>query len=296
MIEIHHLRCFVGVAEELHFGRAAVRLNMTQPPLSRQIQLLERIMHCDLFVRSSRSVKLTREGESFLPEAQRILRLLDTAQSLVSDVSTGRRGLVRCGFTAVSAYEILPAIISRFKRENPDVSLSLLEMVSTRQREALIAEDLDIGILRPPIDKTIFEMIAVLPEAMVVALPAGHPLNAKKNLSWSDLDGIDMIGFDRQEGQYLHDLLAAQFLEYDVSPRIIHRLSQVHSILALVRAGLGVAVVPKSARVLDVSSVEYYDMDAEQSAHAKLFIVWRKNNDNPLIGEFIEAAQSLNAG
>jgi DNA-binding transcriptional LysR family regulator len=294
MVEIHHLRCFVAVAEELHFGRAAERLGMTQPPLSRQVQSLEHLMHCELFARNSRAVRLTRAGEAFFPEAQRILRLLSNAQGMVSDLIAGRRGLVRCGFTAASAYEILPAMISAFKRENPDVSLSLREMVSTRQIEALAADELDIGIFRPPIESTTFEAIALRPEPMVVAMPVGHPLAEKQVVAWKDLDSIEMVGFESQEGRYLHNLLAGKFLEHDISPRITHRLSQIHSILALVRAGLGVALVPNSAKVLNISTVQYRDIEKGHAAYAKLSVVWNKDTDNPLVKSFVESARLIN--
>ena len=250
-------------------------------------------MRCNLFVRSSRSVKLTREGEAFLPEAQRILRLLANAQGVVKDVATGRRGIVRCGFTAASAYEILPAMISRFKQAHPDVTLSLREMVSTHQIEALGADELDIGIFRPPFDNTMFDSIALKPEAMVVAMPTGHPLSANQIITWRELDGIDMIGFESHEGRYLHNLLAMQFLEQNISPRITHSLSQIHSILALVRAGLGVALVPNSAKILDVSAVQYRDLQRGHSAYAHLSIVWKRSASNVLIELFAETARSM---
>ena len=125
MFDLHQLRCFVAVAEERHFGRAAVRLNMTQPPLSRQVQILERVLDVTLLERNNRNVRLTPVGESFLAEAQHILKLAENAAVLAKRVASGKAGTVRIGFTATTAYSYLPALIATCRRELPDVEISL---------------------------------------------------------------------------------------------------------------------------------------------------------------------------
>jgi DNA-binding transcriptional LysR family regulator len=293
MIETSHLRCFVAVAEELHFGRAAERLNMTQPPVSRQIQLLEQSMECALFVRTSRSVFLTEAGESFLPEAQRILRLLESARNTARDISLGRGGVLRCGFTAATAYSFLPALIQGMDARIPDSSLELHEMVSFRQIEALDSGELEVGLLRPPIDTRHYHSRLVAREKLLLAVPTNHPLARRRYARWRDLDGIDFIMYDSIEAKYFHDVLAMFLTGKRVKPNIVQRLTQIHSILSLVRAGVGVAVVPKSAHILDISDVEYREFSDQSSPYAELMIVWRETNLNPLIPAVVDIAGSL---
>jgi DNA-binding transcriptional LysR family regulator len=293
MLEVSHLRCFIAVAEELHFGRAAVRMNMTQPPLSRQIKLLERAVGCALFVRTSRAVAITEAGESFLPEARRVLRLLENAQHTARNISLGRAGTLRCGFTAVTAYRFLPELIHRSNREIPDSTLELREMISFRQIAALDSGELEIGLLRPPIDSRKYLSRLVARDKLLLAIPAGHKLSSQQCARWRDLDGTDFIMYDSVEAKYFHDLLATFFTGKKVQPHIVQRLTQIHSILSLVRAGVGVAVVPSSARILDISDVEYREFSDLASPYAELIIVWREANRNPLIPRFVEIAGSL---
>src|SRR5271165_1045008 len=150
MFDLTHARGFVAVAEELHFGRAAARLNLTQSPLSRQVQALEHALGVELLERTSRSVRLTAAGRKFLAEAYRVLDAADSAERLTRRVAAGEAGLVRLGFTAATAYVILPRIVSRIRAARPDVDLVLEEMVTAEQVEALTARRIDLGLLRPP--------------------------------------------------------------------------------------------------------------------------------------------------
>ena len=154
MFELSQVRCFVAVAEELHFGRAAARLNMTQPPLSRQIQILERILGVKLLQRGNRLVKLTPAGQSFLTEARLILKLTESAALLARRVAEGKAGSVNIGFTAASSYSYVPELVAACRQQLPDVELILKEMVSGDQLKRLGAGEIDIGLLRPPIPRT----------------------------------------------------------------------------------------------------------------------------------------------
>src|SRR5919206_4230100 len=147
MFDLNQLRCFVTVAEELHFGRAAARLNMTQPPLSRQIQVLEHIIDAPLLERTSRSVRLTPAGRTFLPEARRILRLAESAVASTKRIARGEAGSIAIGFTAASGYSFLPRLITASRSRFPDVDLVLKEMVTADQLEALAAHRIDVGLL-----------------------------------------------------------------------------------------------------------------------------------------------------
>ena len=176
MFELSQVRCFVAVAEELHFGRAAARLNMTQPPLSRQIQILERILGVKLLQRGNRLVKLTPAGQSFLTEARLILKLTESAALLARRVAEGKAGSVNIGFTAASSYSYVPELVAVCRRQLPDVELILKEMVSGDQLKRLGAGEIDIGLLRPPIPRTGLQFLGVKAEPMIAAGPAGHRL------------------------------------------------------------------------------------------------------------------------
>jgi len=291
MIETSHLRCFVVVAEELHFGRAAARLNMTQPPLSRQIQLLERALKCELFLRNSRSVQMTQAGLTFLPEARRVMALLENASKAVLDVSSGRRGSARCGFTASAAYEFLPKLVRTLKDQLPDTSLSLREMVSRSQVAALDAGEIDVGLSRAPIDLSNFEHRIVARERLMVAMPKGHPLSRQNTVAWRDLHRHDMLMYESREGQYFHNLVSSRLILDDIHPNFVQHLSQIHSILALVRAGVGIAVVPAGARLMEMSGVEFREFSDRQVLTAELLVVWHPETRNPLVPVIAEIAQ-----
>lgn len=292
MIELSQLKCFVTVAEELHFGRAAARLNMTQPPLSRQIQLLERSMGCALFTRNSRSVEITHAGAFFLPDAQKVLRLLESSVRSAKDVAIGERGVIQLGFTAASAYEFLPHLVQSTKAVLPRVNFVYKEMVSVRQIEALENGELDIGLLRPPIDQSTFDTLRVSREPLILALPVGHPLTRKPTATWEDLDGREILMYERVEGQYLFNLLFSHFTLNSILPRYGPQLSQVHSMLFLVRSSGGVAVVPKSASALDISEIEYREFSGGTNMPAELYMVWRRDNKNPLVPLLVDIVKN----
>lgn len=292
-MDIKQLQCFIAVAEELHFNRAAMRMNMTQPPLSRQIQMLERDMGCTLFIRTSRSVEMTEAGKSFLSDARRILKLLESSRNTARNISLGKSGILRCGFTAATAYKYLPMLIRRMKTDIPDGALDLKEMVSSRQIEALDTGEIDVGFLRFPVNTKIYKEKLVVREKMLLAIPAGHPLAKRKIARWRDLQGMDFIMYDSIEGRYLHDLLSVFFDHKRVKPNFVQRLAQIHSILLLVRAGVGVAIVPESARILEIADIEYREFSDQSSPVAELLIVWRETNPNPLIPAVVKIAVSL---
>jgi DNA-binding transcriptional LysR family regulator len=153
MFELSQLRCFAAVAEELHFGRAAARLNMTQPPLDRQIQLLEHALGVGLFERTSRSVRLTPAGRAFHAEARRVLDLAEGAGLAAKRVARGEAGSITIGFTAAASYGFLPRLLAAARAAMPGVDLALKKMVTADQTEALSSGQIDLGLLRPPVDR-----------------------------------------------------------------------------------------------------------------------------------------------
>ena len=245
MFELSQLRCFVAAAEELHFGRAAQRLNMTQSPLSRQIQLLEHILDVKLLERTSRSVALTPAGRVFLIEARRIVRLAESAALSARRVAQGDAGRVAIGFTAVSGYSLLPEIVARARATLPNIELELREMVSGEQIDALLTGLIDIGFVRPPVDRQEFNTLNVLAEPLLVALPDGDPRQAKSTFEPKDFDGQPIIMYARHGAGYFHDMLLRIFDEAQTAPQFVQHVTQIHSMLGLVHAGLAAAIVPE---------------------------------------------------
>jgi DNA-binding transcriptional LysR family regulator len=283
MFELSQLRCFVAVAEELHFGRAALRLNMTQPPLSRQIQILERVLDVVLLERSNRTVKLTPAGQSFLAEARRLLKLAESAALLAKRVANGKAGSINIGFTATSAYSYVPELVAACRREMPDVEISLKEMVSGDQLKRLDSGEIDIGLLRPPISRTGLSAFRVTAEPLIAAVNAGHALARSTTIAIEDLAAEPFIMYAPYEARYFHDLLVELFSRAGLVPNYVQHLAQIHSILAMVHSGVGVALVPEAAMNLHFSGVALRPVDLPRQRPAELFFVSREDNDNPLL-------------
>ena len=293
MFDLNQLRCFVTVAEELHFGRAAARLNMTQPPLSRQIQVLEHIIDAPLLERTSRSVRLTPAGRSFLPEARRILKLAESASQVARRIAMGKTGSLKIGYTAAAAYGFLPELIAACRMRLPEVDFSLKEMVSGDQLEALASGQIDAGLLRPPIARPELATRRVLAEPLLAAIPRKHPLASAAMVAIKDFDGLPFVMYSPYESRYFHDLLVAQFSRADILPRYVQHVGQIHSILAMVRAGLGVSIVPAAAANLKLADVKLKPLKLRSPAPVELFMVWRREDENPLVPSLVEIAADI---
>jgi len=283
MFDLSQLRCFVAAAEELHFGRAAQRLNMTQSPLSRQIQLLERILDVMLLERTSRQVRLTPAGSAFLIEARRILRLAESAALSARRVARGDAGRVVIGFTAVSGYDLMPRIVAQAIARLPNIALELREMVTSEQVDALVTGLIDVAFVRPPIDRHEFESVCVLREPLIAALPAGDPRQARGVLVPADFDGLPLIMYARQGAGYFHEMLLKLFADAGAEPDYVQHVTQIHSMLGLVRAGLAAAIVPQAATSLHMTDVQFRTIQTEPENPVELVMAWRRGNSNPAL-------------
>ncbi|MGU3494167.1 LysR family transcriptional regulator [Xanthobacteraceae bacterium A53D] len=284
MFELGQLRCFVAVAEELHFGRAAARLNLTQPPLSRQIQLLERGLEVRLLERTSRVVSLTRAGHNFLPEARRLLRLAEGAALAAKRTASGEAGSISLGFTAVSGYDFLPRLMKAFRTASPDIDLALHEMVSSDQFEALAGGRIDVGLVRPMFNRREFSSLCVVREPLMLAVSDEHAFARADDLSVADLDRQQLVMYSPYEARYFYDLLATIFARAGVVPHYVQHISQIHSILGLVKAGIGMALVPQAARMLRFEGVMLRPIHIDPQFTVELHAVWRPTNANPALG------------
>lgn len=291
-MELHQLRCFVAVAEELHFGRAAQRLFMTQPPLSRQIQMLEHALGVELLERSSRQVRLSAAGSSFLRDARQILDFSQQAALSAQRIASGEAGRITLGFTAVSAYSMIPQLLVQASTHLPEVELVLREMVSVAQMEALVTGMIDVGFMRQVVSRHALCHELVHRERLVVALPVGHALCRRRKIAIRHLDQLPFVMYTQAEGRYFYDCIAGLFASHGVTPRYVQHVGQTHTLLGLVRAGLGAAIVPESARELHLGSVEFRTLE-EPAAHAELHLCWRLDNDNPALPAFRALVQQF---
>jgi DNA-binding transcriptional LysR family regulator len=284
---LEQLRGFVAVAEELHFGRAATRLKMTQPPLSRQVQKLERAVGAQLLVRDNRRVDLTAAGRVFLTEARRLLALADSAPDLARRVSSGTSGVVRIGFTAASTYGILGELLNEFGRRLPDVDVDLVEMVTREQVAALANRDIDLGLARPPFDRDTFDSRLLHREPMLVAAPTGHRLlGLDHDATADDVVGEPVVMHSPTKARYFYDLVAGvvPIPQEDV----VHTVSQVLTMLWLVAAGRGIAFVPASATRLRIEGVGFVRLATPVPEPAELHLLWVRESANPALWRVLE--------
>ena len=284
MFSLARLSCFIAVAEELHFGRAAERLHMTQPPLSRQIQQLEAELGVQLIDRTTRTVTLTPAGVAFLPDARRILQLAEGAAQTVKRVLAGDLGTVVVGFTAASAHAVLPRLLEAARAKLPDVKLDLREMVTAAQIEGLVTGELDLGMARPPLKRPGLVSRPLLHEQLIAALPKGHPLTELgRQLTLNDLDGQDVVMYSPVQARYFNELLISTFTIAGATPRYVQTVTQVHTMLVLVRSGIGIALVPASAATLHPEGVEFRSIGAFRERPVELDAVWRSDSTNPAL-------------
>jgi DNA-binding transcriptional LysR family regulator len=279
------VRCFVAAATELNFRRAAALLNMTQPPLSRQIHLLEENLGVKLFERVGRTVKLTTEGRVFLADATRLLNLSEQAESTVRRASKGKTGRVRIGFTGAAGYELIPELLVAAKRDLPDIDVVLLEMISVAQIEAFEANAIDLGFMRPLPSRQKVEFLLVDREPMIVALPAGHALCRFDRLELTQLHEQPFIMHSPTHGKYFYDRIMSMLVADEVKPHFTQYIDQTPTILSLVRAGLGVSILPASSQRFHYDSVEFREI-AGNAVQAEMSMAWRADQDNPAVTAF----------
>lgn len=286
MLDPTHIRSFVTLAEELHFGRAAKRLNMTQPPLSRQIQLLERELGVRLLERTSHSVALSAAGRAFLPEARAVLAASENAARVARRAAQARGGgALAVGFIGASTYAFLPRMVSRARSELPEVALTLKEMTGAAQVEALALGRIDVGLVRPLPEPFAGLASCVMREDLALALPHEHPLAARRRPALRDLEGEPFIMYS-PDGPYMHALLSSVFRAAGVRPRVVQALSEAQSILALVSTGMGLALVPAETRNACFDNVTFRPITVAPGATVELHAAWRPENRNPAMGPF----------
>ncbi|NPD16111.1 LysR family transcriptional regulator [Xinfangfangia sp. D13-10-4-6] len=296
-MDLRRFRYFVVCAEELHFTRAARRIGIAQPPLSQQIQLLEKEVGTRLFHRLTRGVELTPAGEAFLTDARNVLDMAERAMTSARQIGRGERGSIKIGFTSSASFNpFVPGTISRFRAENPDVEVVLDENTTRVSLQNLRNGKLDIAFLRPaPGEVHDLRVQHLFHEEMRIALPASHPLANETRLKLSMLATDPFVLYPRTNGQALYDAIVAGCQNAGFSPRIVQEAPQMASTVSLVAAGVGVTLVPESMCQLQSSGVVYREIVGAKPT-AALSLVQRERPPSVLTGKFSDLCRKLAIG
>jgi DNA-binding transcriptional LysR family regulator len=294
-MELRHMRYFVAVAETRHFTRAAQALGIGQPPLSQQIQALERELGAALFARRPRAVALTPAGEALYEDARRILRDVERAAERVRRVARGEAGRLRLGMiNSAPFHPLIPRVIREFRRAYPQVALSLDEGPTPQLAAAVRDGELDVAFVRPLLGAepgVASEVVA--DEDMVVALPSGHPLARRATVPLLALSIEPFVLFPRSIGAGLHDSIVSACRSAGFSPRIVQETSQVTSIVNLVAAGLGVSIVPASMQQVHSDGVTYRAI-RRPAPKARLALIFRDaDRDHPQLARLLALTRRL---
>ena len=287
-MELTHLKYFVAVAEELHFGRAAKRLHIAQPPLSQQIMKLEDELETKLFTRTSRRVTLTKAGTLFLREARGILEQAENATRKIHEISSGQSGSLTLGFGEPATNTFLSSAIKIYSKKYPGVKLLLRELETADQLKALRSRRIDLGILRPfEHDMTGLRSKLLFSENYLVAVPSQMYSN-KQSLDLIDLAGQSFIMFPRAKQSALYDKLLQCCMNAGFMPNIFQEVVGKHTTLTLVEAGLGVALVPVSCSKLAPATIKFLPIN-DQLPSVDIYAAWRDEEELQTVNCFLQA-------
>lgn len=298
-MELRHLRYFVAVAEELHFSRAAERLHIGQPPLSQAIQVLEADIGAQLFERSKRWVRLTEAGKLFLQDARRILALSEQAGETARRAQRGEAGELRIGFTfSIPFTPLFASVINRYRQQFPAVTLTLHEMVTRRQLDAISQRHLDLGFIRPPeggeigIDADALQHTRLLEDRLVLVLPRNHALAAKSKVAIKELAQADFVMYPQNAGTGIYPQIVQLCREAGFMPRVVQEAGEASTIIGLVAAGCGISILPASFERIHMEGVCYRPI-ADPAAVTALLLVQRKGESAPLADAFVTLAKKF---
>lgn len=289
-MELRHLRYFVAVAEERHFGRAAEALGIAQPPLSKQMQDLERELGYPLFDRARRPVELTAAGATLLVHAQSLLESLERAVTETRRSGAGHSGRIGIGYPTSLAYSGLPRLLRAFRESSPDVAIDLQELPPAHQLEALRRGELDVGFVRGPLHDATLVSENVRNEKLVLALPADHRLAIRERVSLGSVAKEPFVFFPRARGPGFFDLLMSFCRDSGFTPHVVQQAPQM-DVLSLVAAGFGLSIMPDSVRELRRADIVLRPIIG--SPTTELRMVWRQGDTSPAVARFVETVRSV---
>ncbi|MBY5355042.1 LysR family transcriptional regulator [Rhizobium leguminosarum] len=280
------MQSFVAVAEELHFGRAAARLHISQPPLTKQIQQLEKAMGVRLLERTKRKVELTAAGRVFLDEARAVLYQTGQAVELARKAERGETGHLSVGFIDAAIYSVVPAIVQRFTARYPDIELSLTDLRIPNQIKMVTERRLDIGFVHPPVNQKGLQVESILVEPLIVALPETHRLSRETEIALADLAHEALIQFPRSINPSLYDEIVGLCRSSGFSPRIMREATPKQTIIGLVSVGLGVSLLPACLENLRRPGVVYRPIQG-RNLTIDTSIIYRREQPSPVLGAFL---------
>ncbi|SPL72440.1 LysR family transcriptional regulator [Acinetobacter stercoris] len=286
-MNLKQLKYFVTVAEELHFGRAAQRLHISQPPLSMSIQQLENNIGFALFVRNNKNVALTDAGKLFYQEAIMLLRHAEDMQQIGKRVAHGTFGQLRIGFTSSMLFRGLGEFVHQFQSRYPHIRIILKEMNSSEQIQALKQELINLGFVHTLNQEENFAHRLFLSEAFVCCIPKNHFLAEKSQIHLGALRHENFVLFPRSVAPHYYDQITAMCVNAGFSPYIAHEIRNWLTIVELVEAGMGVALVPASMKALKKDNVSFVDID-KNNICSETFCIWKKNHSSILLDHFLE--------
>lgn len=291
MYTLDQVRCFVAVAEHLHFGKAAEALSMTQPPLSRQIQKLERFVGVDLLERDNKRVTLTAAGEAFLDNAQVLLAMADRAPQDARRIASGQWGRLSIGFTAASGFGILGSLVTAVEENFPGIDLDLYEMVTGEQLENLAEGRIDLGLGRSDTTPSFINSELLLAERLLLAIPDGHRLmELDRPLRKDDVTGEPLIMHSATKATSFYDLIIRNFpIDHHM---VRHSISQVLTMVNLVADNHGLAFVPESASLVSVPGVHFRPFEDLPEEIVELKAMWNTQSKNPALQQVISLLRS----
>ncbi|GAB3297791.1 LysR substrate-binding domain-containing protein [Parasphingorhabdus pacifica] len=290
-MELRHLRYFVAVAETRHFGKAAQRLHMAQPPLSQAIRQLETDLGVELFARTTRQVNLTRAGEVFYEDAVRVLESVEGTTRRVKRVAEGRHGVLRIGLTGLASYRQLPAVAQIVQQGLPEVALEIrTEMLTPAQERGLVDGDLDVGLLRPPTREKNIAYRRIAREPLVLALPEHHRLAMEPSIAVGDLREENFVMYSSTSRSVVNDAVVRSCTAADFYPHRAHEVAETSVLLALVAAGLGIALVPDSVRAITLEGVLFRPVHGSESVD--LALAWRADDTSPLLANLLSTLEA----
>ncbi|MDQ8704990.1 LysR substrate-binding domain-containing protein [Streptomyces sp. LHD-70] len=286
-MELRYLRYFAAVAETRHFGRAAEHLHMAQPPLSQAIRRLETELGVALFTRTTRQVSLTSAGEVFRTDVELILKAVEEAVARVGRLASGVEGVLRVGLTGSASYRQLPALARLVKRELPEVMLEVhTEMLTPAQELGLTERRLDVGVLRPPIRREGLTHRALDDEPLVLALPEEHWLSEADTVRVERLRDENFIMYAATLSSVVNEAVVRSCVAAGFHPRCAYEVTETSAALALVAAGLGIAVLPDSIRSAPREGVLCKTL--EGAFPVRLALAWREDDESPLLKNLLE--------
>ncbi len=292
-MELRRIQYFVAVAEEAHFGRAAERLRMAQPPLSQQIKALEAEMGVTLFRRTTRKVELTAAGARFLQRAREILAAVDHAVAEAGQVAEGMLGRIAIGFTGSATYDLLPSLIRVLRADLPGIELDIHgEMLTPDQVAALVEGTLDLGLLRPPVRNAAVDVRVLRREPLIAVLPERHALAGRSQVKLADLSDDPFITYPSRHRSVVYEAVIDACERAGFVPGNVHEVAETSTLVSFVAAGLGVALVPASVQHLRITGAIYLPL-AGTTQEVELALATRADEPSPLVARARARAESL---